>query len=288
MNSLSYKAVRRVSFNLLGLNGYLAFLRKSFFVLFNSGYLKNDPDYSWHYFVPKMLRPDDVVIDIGANMGYYSTIFSKSVGKAGRVFCVEPVVPLFRQLEKQVIHRDNTYLIPYALGDRDKDEAIISVPDRLRHWGYLRHGCLSLQEGAADVDSRYSFRVSVRKGSDLFSRLSRVDYIKCDIEGHELTVFNDMEPLLARHRPIVQVEIDNTHFDEITALFYRLGYKGYKLVHGNLVDMENLSLKEKVQSDTLFVSPKDWHRIAPFLDQKATHLLYAPKRISPHLAAVSR
>lgn len=270
MHSLFSEFFRKVSFNLLGLNGYLALVRKSFFIAYNSGYLKHDPTYSWHYFVSRVLRRGDIVIDIGANMGYYSTIFSKSVSKQGKVYCVEPVVPLYRQLAKQLNHQDNICLIPYALGDQDVDTVTISVPAHLAHLGYLRHGYLSLQPSQPSVDSKYSFPVQLRKGSDLFSRLGRLDYIKCDIEGHELTVFKDMKQLLARHRPIVQVEISHTNFGQMTELFYELGYKGYKLIYGNLIDIENLPLKEKLPLDTLFVSAKYFYRVTPFLDPAAT------------------
>lgn len=177
---------------------------------------------------------------------------------------------MYRQLEKQLNHLDNICLIPYALGDQDADEAIISVPDYLRHLGYLRHGYLTMQqnnEAKANADGRYSFRVQIRKGSNLFSRLGRIDYIKCDIEGQELTVFEDMKQLLARHHPMVQVEINNFNFSQITELFSQLGYTGYKLIYGTLINLENLPLKEKLQFDTLFVSAQYFYRIVPFLDQ---------------------
>lgn len=238
-----------------------------FFVAFHSGYLKKNPVYSWHYFTTRLLRPGDNVIDIGANMGYYSTLFSKAVCKTGKVYCAEPVAPLYHQLEKQLKRRDNVVLIPYALGAHDADEAIIGVPGHLRRRGYLRHGYLSLQENGADVDGRYSFPAKLRKGSNVFSQLDRIDYIKCDIEGQESAVFKDMTGLLARHHPIVQVEINPNHFSQITALFSSLGYKGYKLVYGKLIDINSLPLKEKLSFDTLFVPAKYFYRITPFLDQ---------------------
>jgi FkbM family methyltransferase len=265
MNDPSNKFFRKVFFSLLPLNGYLTLLRKLFFTAYRFGYLKKNPIYSWHYFVARLLQRGDIVIDIGANMGYYSTLFSKSVKEEGKVYCIEPVAPLYRQLKMQVGHRHNVCLIPYALGAEESEEAVIGVPAHLQALGYLRHGVLSLQQGKTDFDNTYSFPVKIRRGSRLFSWIDRIDYIKCDIEGQELTVFNDMKILLEQHSPMVQIEITDANFRNIRSLFYQCGYKGYKLIEGGLVDIEQLHLNENLQFDTLFVSKKYFDRIMPFL-----------------------
>jgi FkbM family methyltransferase len=259
---------RRALFRLLGLDGYLTFIRKAFFVVFNAGYLKNDPVYSWHYFVPRLIHENDVIIDIGANMGYYAAIFARAVGNGGRVYCVEPVVPLYRQLSKQLSRRKNVCLLPYALGAANEDGIVVGVPENFRSLGYLRHGFLSLQEKSSEADGRYTFRAKLRKGSELFSSLQRIDYIKCDIEGHEAIVFEDMTDLLAKHRPIIQVEINGAEFDRVAGLFRELGYEGYKLINGTLVDISSLSREKKMHFDTLFVPPEYFSRIMPFVGQE--------------------
>jgi hypothetical protein len=86
-----------------------------------------------------------------------------------------------------------------------------------------------------------------------------------------------MRPLLARHHPIVQVEIDSTHLNQVIEIFYGLEYRGYKLRNGFLADIEGLSLKDKIPFDTLFVPAAYFYRIRPFLapvnpDPKATSL----------------
>src|ERR1039458_7626249 len=46
------------------------------------------------------LRPGDVCIDVGANIGYYTLIMSKAVGPQGQVYAFEPVPPTFNYLNK--------------------------------------------------------------------------------------------------------------------------------------------------------------------------------------------
>lgn len=50
------------------------------------------------------------------------------------------------------------------------------------------------------------FEAEMRRGSELFASLDRIDLIKCDIEGYELVVMTEMRPLLERHHPTVLIE----------------------------------------------------------------------------------
>ena len=72
----------------------------------------------------------------------------------------------------------------------------------------------------------------MRRGSELFASLDRIDLIKCDIEGYELVVMTEMRPLLERHRPTVLIETGGDNRPRIVALFGSIGYDGYVLSEG--------------------------------------------------------
>jgi len=57
-----------------------------------------EPDTS--VVVRKLLRKGDVVVDVGANIGYYSLLFSRCVGTDGHVYSFEPVPQLASALRK--------------------------------------------------------------------------------------------------------------------------------------------------------------------------------------------
>src|SRR5688572_20270646 len=94
------KLLKKTLFRILGLNAYLSLLQKFYLLSYKSGYLKNNKSYAWHYFVKKLLKPDDVIIDIGANLGYFSYVFIETVKKQGHVYSVEPVEIYRQQLNK--------------------------------------------------------------------------------------------------------------------------------------------------------------------------------------------
>jgi len=66
-----------------------------------------------------MLKPGDVVIDVGANIGYYTTLVAKIVGSEGRVIAIEPFPETFAALRDNVIRNKftNVELVNAAVGD---------------------------------------------------------------------------------------------------------------------------------------------------------------------------
>lgn len=89
-----------------------------------------------------------------------------------------------------------------------------------------------------------AFTAEMRHGSELFARLERLDFIKCDIEGYELVVMREMQPLLERFRPTVLIETGGANRPEIIRLFTGLGYVGYTLEHGREVPLTEDSTKD--------------------------------------------
>ena len=88
------------------------------------------------------------------------------------------------------------------------------------------------------------FTAQMRRGSELFGKLERLDFIKCDIEGYEVVVMREMRPLLERHRPTVLIETGGENRPQIVALFTELGYTGYTLDRGQEIPLAENSTKD--------------------------------------------
>ncbi len=72
--------------------------------------------------VRKEVKKSDVVLDIGANIGYYTLILAKLVGKKGRVFAFEPDPTNFALLKKNISINGykNVILVPKAVAGKTR------------------------------------------------------------------------------------------------------------------------------------------------------------------------
>jgi FkbM family methyltransferase len=248
---------RRFIFRTLGLTGYLSLVRNSFFIAFKLGLLRKNPAMKWHYFVKKLVHKGDKVIDIGANLGYFSNTFCQQVGPSGHVYSVEPVTPFKKQLEKQLSWAKNNTIYNCALGAENIDEIVLGMPEQVRNLGYMRTGLPSILHGEnQQADGVNTFASSLRKASELFAHIPVIDYIKCDIEGYEWIVFQEMSALIDEKRPTVQAECWEKNFTEILDFFTAKNYETFKLRAGVLVKLSSLEKNQWGDDDTLFV-PKE-------------------------------
>jgi FkbM family methyltransferase len=153
---------------------------------------------------------------------------------------VEPVAPIRKVLSRNLRRCANTEILPYALGTESKP--IVMANDSARETGYFGTGQNFVNDagGRADVE----FTAQMRRGSELFGKLERLDFIKCDIEGYEVIVMREMRPLLERHRPTVLIETGGENRPQIVALFTGLGYTGYTLDRGREIPLTDDSSKD--------------------------------------------
>jgi FkbM family methyltransferase len=157
-------------------------------------------------FVKKLLRRDMTVVDVGAHHGLYTLLASKRVGWDGRVVAIEPSPRECARLEKHLrINRcSNVELVSCAVGE-DPGETDLYVVDGFHDW------CNSLRPPSMEA-STSTVRVQVRRLDDILSELkiSKVDFIKLDVEGAELSVLLGAIGLLRREsRPAMLVEVQD-------------------------------------------------------------------------------
>jgi hypothetical protein len=86
------KQIRNILLQVLGLKLYLRLISKIYITCISLGMWKKK--YPELFYLDSILKPGNTCIDIGANLGYYSTKMSKLVGISGKVYAIEPI-PLF-------------------------------------------------------------------------------------------------------------------------------------------------------------------------------------------------
>lgn len=234
------KTLHRILYRTLPLEGYLRAVSRLFFLWQRLGLGRRAPETEYVYHLPQLVRAGDTCIDIGANLGYYARTISRLAGPAGRVYAVEPVAPIRKVLSRNLRRCGNTEILPFALGAAAGPVRMGN--DSARENGYFGTGRNFVNEGGGRSD--VEFTAEMRPGSELFARLPRLDFIKCDIEGYEAVVMEEMRPLLERFRPTVLIETGGENRPRIVRLFTRLGYAGYTLDRGREIPLSPGSTKD--------------------------------------------
>ncbi|MDR1154358.1 MAG: FkbM family methyltransferase [Bacteroidales bacterium] len=228
------RLLKKWIFRLTSLENYLRILQWGFFFLYRTGWLKRDARYACYYYVKRLIRPGDVIVDIGANLGYYSFLFARWTGSSGKVLSVEPVAVYNRIFREKGKKYPNVVLYPCALGREEGPVELVSSPATGRLHTGLPHIYDPQTDGLIEKQE-FRFEAEMKIPSSLFSGLERMDYLKCDVEGFEYVILSEMKDLLRRFKPKVQVEVWDKNRVSIMALFTELGYTPYKIDKNRLV-----------------------------------------------------
>ena len=231
----------RLLYRMLSLEGYLRVVSRLFFLTRALGIGRKGRALEYNYHLPQLVARGATAIDIGANLGYYTRPLSDIVGEEGAVYAVEPVPVIFDVLKRNVAGRKNVHLMNYALGAEEC--AVEMANDSVAEAGYFGTGRNFVSEGALSKDA-VRFTAQMRRGSELFADLERVDFIKCDIEGYERVVIPEMRAIIERHHPTVLIETDGETRREIIAMFEEMGYRAYMLQDGCEVALDKESDKD--------------------------------------------
>ena len=163
--------------------------------IFSGSFGADEPEYTW---VEAIIRPDDWVIDIGANVGHYALKFSKLVGKNGRVIALEPVPRTFHLLTANMENSSfqNVTLLNVAASDKNTVRYVNVPTSQTGMHNYYR---------ASIIKNDSSLNVFCIKIDSLLLS-NKIALVKIDVEGHELAVLSGMNELLKRDHPYLIVE----------------------------------------------------------------------------------
>ena len=137
------------------------------------------------------VREGDVVVDLGANIGFFTLLASRLVGDAGRVYAFEPEPTNYSLLLKNIELNGcaNVVAVPKAVSDRE-GISVLALSRRDTGAHTLRRSGLKGEFGE-------SIAVETITVDDYFrDREARVDVVKMDVEGAEACVFRGMRRVL--------------------------------------------------------------------------------------------
>jgi FkbM family methyltransferase len=213
------------------------------------GCLVDDYEPAETHFVKAVLRPGDVFVDVGANLGWFTLVASVAVGETGSIHAFEPRDETVAHLMETVALNgldDQVTTYPYGLADRETNGVLVWVSDTDNPGGST--------VWSGDIPANMEEQPIALRPLDALE-LDRVDLLKVDVEGAELRVFRGARKTLERCRPYILSELSpemlarasNAPVEAYFGLLNQLGYRSF------IVDAERCG--EETRD-----FPADWHK----------------------------
>ena len=196
-------------------------------------YEKQDSDM-----IMKLVNDDDTVFDIGGNMGWYSISLSKTKHNLD-IHTFEPIPNTYESLVTNSKLNGVKFNI-YNIGLSDKVQELTF---------YYYKECSGNASSAIMNNHKDNIEIKCQVSTidDFFSEknLTKLDFIKCDVEGAELLTFKGGYETIKKHQPIVFTEMlrkwsakFNYHPNETLELFKSLGYRCFYTVGTTLKELK--------------------------------------------------
>jgi FkbM family methyltransferase len=197
------------------------------------------PSYIFHFghwepnisnWIAQKLQPDDLFVDVGSNIGYYTLLASKLVGSGGRVVAIEASPKIFSRLTQAIAENacDNVRAVNIAVSDCPGRVTIYSGPpdnsgatSTRRDW---RDGEVETEVSALPLDKILTPE-----------ERSRVRMIKIDVEGAEAPILRQIADTLELYSPNLEVLVecspdnDQEEWQDLLERFARAGFSSFAI-----------------------------------------------------------
>jgi FkbM family methyltransferase len=175
--------------------------------------------------VIELIRPNDIVWDIGANIGLFTFAAAACAGHDGRVFAFEPDTWLVQILRKSVSAQPETSspvtIVPAAIAS-DPSLRQFMIASRSRASNALSGYGRSQTGGGREIQTIVALSLDW-----LAEKLPPPNVIKCDVEGAEIEVFSGQSRILSDIRPVIICEVGGEASEEMTDILVKEHYRLY-------------------------------------------------------------
>jgi FkbM family methyltransferase len=156
----------------------------------------NEPEEG--VFIRDQLRPGMRVLDVGANIGYFTRMMANAVGSTGHVIALEPEPHNYATLRKNLAHAGTNNVTPLRCAAGAEHARLRLAITPTLHGGHFLAG-----QGPADESH---VEVEVIPLDDLLDPTETVNFVKIDIEGFDHLAVAGLQETIRRHKPLVFVE----------------------------------------------------------------------------------
>lgn len=211
-------------------------------------------------FMKATLSEGNVVIDIGANIGWFTILSASLIGPRGRVYAFEPRDSTYLYLQKSVAansYLDRVRCFQLGLSNKSSVQYVSWSPNSNNRGGtYLSSSELK------GFDQHQITTVPL----DML-QLTNVDFIKIDVEGFESRVLNGAIRTLLNFKPIILCEINfeqlikvgGSDYKQLGATLADMGYDSYFLIDGKGSDSVNDAYDKSIDVINIVIFDTDKH-----------------------------
>jgi len=201
--------------------------------------LRSNKNYEKILYLQKIKR-NETVLDLGANIGYYTTLFSLLVGDSGKVHAFEPLSENFGKLQNNTAQNPtNLILNQTGIDMTNSIKRIFFDPNDLEK--------ASIQ-GSAD-EKKHSREIKVTSVDNYVrdNKIVRVDFVKCDIEGHEMRALKGMKETLHNFHPNLSIEVTLPPDErtELVDFLSKSGYNNFQLIEKGYPQLDLTQLERE-------------------------------------------
>lgn len=184
-----------------------------------------------------------VVVDVGANLGFMSSILSLLTGRSGHVFSFEPSPRTYPKLVEVIGKNRFENVTPHNL-------ACGAEESQMELFSPSSSGDASLRPN--DAVKGHSFTVRIVKLDDFLGpKLDRLDFIKIDTEGFEDEVLKGASDLIQNFKPVIYIELGSAYLASSQRAISLLQQAGYSF-------RPEVDLNVATTGENFFAVPEGW------------------------------
>ncbi len=153
-------------------------------------------------------KPDDTIVDVGANIGYTTLLFSKAVPE-GNVLSFEPSKELFNTVKEHLSLNKikNATVLNIGLGEKEKSALLYKVSEN-------NSGMNRVFEHAETAFNSENVIIKTLDHVVKEQKIEKVNALKIDVEGYEFKILKGAYNTIKANKPILLVEIDDLNLKE--------------------------------------------------------------------------
>lgn len=180
-----------------------------------------------------LVKPGMHIMDIGANIGETALEFSRLTTGSGVVYAFEPDPDTLKKLRHHITinNAKNINVIDYALGSES---------------GFSFLGKNEYNSGGNSITASEGTKINIHTADSFVESngISRIDFIKIDVEGYEARVLSGAQQLITKFKPVIFAEVVDSFLmnqgssaKEMLAILKSHGYNLTDAYTGESIDL---------------------------------------------------